>query len=726
MPEGVTLLDPIEVTAGGRLESSREVPASITALRGEQLESMGSRRFDDFAYFVPGLNWEKFDRVGGQLLVLRGISTGSNDSATVGIYVDDVPIGSSSAFANGGISLDLATFDLDRIEVLHGPQGTLYGASTLGGLLKYVTRDPQPGLWSTRLASEISVTQQGAPSYAARGVFNVPLAESPWALRIGLSRIHDGGFIASPALGRQDTNASDTDSVRAVVRGPLTENLTLRLSALYQRIEAQGLSLTERDLMSHEPRRGPYDHNNRFPEPAANRVPIVSAALDLDLGWARLLSASNLQAFRTHSLIDETDLADAVLHTGETVPTAILFRYKVDKWVQELRLQSPPGDRVEWIAGAFATAEKGIYDGIVYRADTRSGDVFNPGDLAPEPLPVTISGVRFYDFHSPSRFNEYAGFGDLTWTFSENLDVTLGGRYAHNVQDLRQVSSGVLDGDPVMGTNSHQMSQENSVTWLVNPRWRFGRDSLLYARVATGYRPGGPNLIIDSPTGTDAPPPPVFKQDAVTNYEIGLKTTLPDGRALLDLAVFYIAWRDPQLEVTRNNFVARENGHSARSRGAELAGRYRLTDAWTLGLTLAALDAKLTADAPAVPARKGEKLPLVADFSGTATADYGFGLPWGLSGRVFASYRYMGTRESSFQNDAARPRYTLSPYRLLDLRLSANAPNQFSVSLFGTNLLNQIGEVGATSTFAGSDASKPVLVNITQPRTIGVSASYDF
>lgn len=278
----------------------------------------------------------------------------------------------------------------------------------------------------------------------------------------------------------------------------------------------------------------------------------------------------------------------------------------------------------------------------------------------------------------------------------------------------------------MFGTDSRNKSKEKIVTWLVNPRYRLDSDSLFYGRVATGYRPGGPNVVINPPTGQDTPGRQVYDPDTLINYEVGMKSAFFDGTFIADLAVFQIDWDNIQLSVVRDNFTVRENGGSARIRGAELATRFGATRALTLGMTFAYLVGKLTEDAPAIPAKKGDQLPRSAKYSGTLTGDYRFGLPWGLWGNAFASYRYVGDRESSFTGSTATPRYELRAYDLWDARLSASGKN-YSVTLFGRNLLDQIGETSGSSVFAGeSDPDKPVQVVITQPRTIGVSVSYEF
>ena len=703
-----SVLDDITVTASKREESSRAVPAGITALGGEQLEAIGATRIEDYFALVPGLTIDKTGSAGGYQVNLRGVTTGPDNTATVGMYVDDAPVGSSTAYAGGARMIDFLANDLDRLEVLRGPQGTLYGASTLGGLIKFVTRDPEMGIGNGSVATDLSQTAHGGFSWTKRGVANIPLGDS-WATRLSASHGDDGGYIDGWRRNVEDQDASTNDSFRLVTRGQLADGLTMRLSALSLETDAEGFNASDYDFVTREPVPDKYQRGNRFAEPNSDQARLGNLTFDWALPVGDLKSVTSYQDLTRDAKQDGSDIYGVLLG----VPTGVFFRFDTKKWTQEIRLASSGESRLKWTAGLFYTDEDSSLAAQVTDESSPDGTYLG-------------SGTPIYDARLPTTYEEYAGFGDLGWSFTEAFDLTVGGRYAHNSQDFRQVSNGLLDTNFPAGTDVPASSSETVFTWLVNPRYRLDRNSIAYFRVASGYRAGGPNVV----TGPGSAPP-TYKADTLINYELGLKSTLLDGNLVVDFDVFHIDWTDIQLAVNRNGFASRENGGKAVSNGAELATLYRAASFMTLTGSAAYTEAHLTSDATQIMATDGQGLPGVPNFAATVGADFSTQFGGSLRGLASLSVRHVGERDSYFTGSNTRPNWELDAYQTVDLRAGVES-GPFSVMLSGRNLLDKDGQLSADTTYVGFQQSfglpvtAPVGVTTVAPRTIGLTLQYRF
>jgi iron complex outermembrane recepter protein len=260
-------LEEIVVTAQKFEEKLSETPLSVTALSAQNLAALGATQFRDFANTVPGLAFTT-SGVGSTQVNLRGITTGGNVSATVGIYVDEVPYGSSTPFASGAqLALDVGLFDVSRVEILRGPQGTLYGASTMGGLLKYVTITPDTSAFSALTRAGFASTASGGVSYDAAAALNAPLAADKAAIRVSGFYSHGGGYIDNAANGDDDVNESNVYGGRADLLLTPTEQLSVRLSAFAQDIERDAPATADFDRLAGRPLDDDLDQRRLRPEP---------------------------------------------------------------------------------------------------------------------------------------------------------------------------------------------------------------------------------------------------------------------------------------------------------------------------------------------------------------------------------------------------------------------------------------------------------------------------
>ncbi|HKE47612.1 MAG TPA: TonB-dependent receptor plug domain-containing protein, partial [Rhodanobacteraceae bacterium] len=541
-------LGTIIVTAEKRSEDIQEVPMSISVIGEEDLEKLHATQLTDFAGYLPGFIVQDGGAPGQAILSLRGIAPISAGS-TVATYIDETPLGSSSNYGAGStIILDLLPYDFQSFEVLRGPQGTLYGATSLGGLVRYTTKAPDTEHTSGRFGADVSsVSGAGDLGFGARGAFN--LALSPGTLALSASAAHQDtpGFIDNVRTGKKDQNDTTQDAGRVALRWTPNQDLAVTLQALTQRSDSDSSSYVALDATTHDPIYGSLKNDNYVPEPFRRDVDFYTATVNWDLGWGDFVSATSYSETESRVSTDASLIYGVLFplfgapNPGISLFTNDLMLYKTS---QEFRVASKPDDRFEWLAGVFWTRENSAQDQLASAQEFSGAPIVGLDPLA-------FAGL-------PSTYEEYAGFGDVTWKFSPSFDITAGVRWAHNSQDFAQISGGAI----LPNTVTPGSSSESVFTYSFSPRFHFGNDSMAYIRIASGYQPGGPNVVLpDVPPSVDA--------SKLTNYELGLKTTLDDNRWLIDAALFDIEWKN--IQVSASNGVASylANGGKARSKGLE-------------------------------------------------------------------------------------------------------------------------------------------------------------
>jgi len=685
-------LEEIVVTAQKRAERLIDTPQSVSVVTADDLNRLGATQFRDFANTVPGLDFTT-QGAGWTQIAIRGVTTGQDLGSTVGVYVDDIPYGSTSSFANGAhLSLDVGLFDLNRIEVLRGPQGTLYGASTLGGLIKYVTRQPDRENFNGEVQAGLSGTEDGGISYNVAGVLNAPLVTDKAALRVSAFQAHDGGFIDDPALGQQDVNRSDIYGGRADLLLTPTEALSIRIGGFVQNISRDGEGNTDYTFNG-TPLYGSLDQHRLVAEPFDQHFRLASGSVTYDLGPATLTSISSYQQTRTAFVQDLSLLyAPYCAFVGLSCNTVGYgFDFATNKFTQEVRLASGQSSALEWLVGGFYTHEASAVP-----------QQFNLQGLGGEPLPNEL-----FTLSQNSRYEEYAGFGDLTWHITGKLDASGGIRYAHNDQSYTQIGSGLF------GLSAPTArSADHVFTYLGNARYHFSDLATGYLRYATGYRPGGPNFVtINATTGLPTGPAS-FEADQLKSYEIGFKAQTPEQHFALDIAAYYIDWSNIQISVIRGGFGAIANASGgAAIKGAELSLSARPIDGLALSSAFAYQDAYVKNADANLQAAAGERLPNVPRFTAAMNADYRF---WegGLQPTIGGTLRYVTDRTTSFNGSVSYPQYRLPAYTTFDLRASLLF-NRFDVQLYARNLFDEHGQLSAFTAYGTAQ------VALLQPRTVG-------
>jgi iron complex outermembrane receptor protein len=697
----VSVLEEIVVTAQKFEQKLSETPLSVTAISARNLEVLGATQFRDFASTVPSLTFTT-SGVGSTQVNLRGITTGNNISPTVGIYVDEVPYGSSTPFASGAqLALDVGLFDVSRIEILRGPQGTLYGASTMGGLLKYVSVLPDVSAFGATARAGVVNTSGGGVGYDAAAAINAPLADDKAALRVSGYYTHDSGFIDDLTNGRDDVNESNVYGGRADLFVKPADQLSLRLAAFAQNIDRDGTASADFGLASGDPVDGDLDQRRLRAEPFEQEFRLASGTLTYDFENAALTSISSYQTVRSHAITDVSEFFGPALAASGIVLGSIEVEKEneTDKFTQEVRLAAT-GTLLDWSIGGFYTDEQSDQFQTL-NASLPDGAVF----------PVDLLTVNL-----PSSYEEYAGFGTLTWHLTQQLDFTGGVRYAHNSQRFEQIGSG-----PLIFSVPERSETDSIVTYLATVRYRASDNLMSYVRYATGYRPGGPNIVLNDLSGLPLADP-TFGADKLRSYESGIKASSADGRFGIDASVYFIKWDDLQINAVRNGLGVVDNAAAAESKGAELTLTLVPTPQLTLVGALGYVDAELSEDAPDLGGLEGDRLPDTPEFTGTLAADYSFEVG-GREAFLGTTVRHVTDRVSSYDASAGSPQYDLPEYTTVDLRAGLQLGSA-RLQLYLRNAFDERGKLSATTAF--SALGGPVWVSLVQPRTIGFNVITQF
>ena len=701
-PQKSAALEEVVVTASKRAENVQDVAASVTALAGDALVRLNAQDFADYAGLVPGLSFNGGGVIGHNQIVLRGLSTGAQQQgSTVGVYIDDVPFGTTGGLALGAaLSPDPDLFDVERIEVLKGPQGTLYGASTLGGLIKIVPRAADVTGFESSVRLSGSDVTDGAIGYGARGVVNVPFGDGKAAVRVSGFYRDDPGFVDNLGTQRRDANGAISRGGRVAFAYKPTDKLSVDLSALVQTADSRGRGIELVDPYTLDPIEGERTQRTFFSEPTEMKYELSSLKLTYDLGWADIVSVSG------YGVINDLGTFDYTSVFGPLFPVADLgvitdFNRRSDKFTQEVRLASTPDEgRLDWRLGLYYTHEKSLYGAYLKGRSVTTG----------EPLP----GVdNIYTFNLHSQYREAAGFGDVTVRLTDTLDFTSGLRWGRNEQEYTAPNSGLLSVTPVYGGES----SDSSWTFNETLRWK-PRDGLMsYITVASGYRPGGPAVIPPGVASTGS-----FGPDTVTNYEIGIKSESADRRLMLNASVFRIDWDDIQLNKLVGAFTIFANGGAARSEGLELEARYVPNDAWSFAAAAGYTSAELLDDAPDSGGVSGDPLPFSPDWSGAFMADYNFPVGQGARGNLGLTARYVGPSTSSFSNSLTNIPARLPSHTPLDFRAGLSF-DRWEVNLYVDNLQDKRGISGVQNRQIIPNQGLPSEAALYAPRTIGLAVS---
>lgn len=706
----------IIVTANKRPERQLDVPSAITAFRGSDLLDSGYTSLKDYLALTPGVQVSQVG--GGGAPVIRGLTTGTNLGAIVGIVVDGAPVGPSSSFNLGGAnSTDLDPIDLERVEVLKGPQGTLYGANTLGGLVSYTFARPSLDLVTATARGELSGTQHGGTSYSLRAAASAPIVQDMLGLRVSGYIDRPSGFIDNSVAGINDFNRQRNWGINGSLRFEPTPELSINIVGFHQRVNQLG-----QDYVVYGADRKPvtdlhYDQQlyNKYRKTSD----VLIGTVDYDLGFANLTSVSSYQKIDSYIVLNAltftAQLPFFTLFGGVPVPPGTAAgadaKGPIKKFSQELRLASSDDGPLQYVLGAFYTYEK---------ARTSTNVVGFDPDFQEVPTLAPAIGFGVNDI-----YKEIAGFGNLTYKFGEAFDLTGGLRIGRISQAYNQTFYGSDAGafnnflgflglDPVPADTGTTRGSETVKTYLLTARYHFSPDGMVYARYATGFRPGGPNFAVPGL-------PPSFKSDSTENFEGGLKTKFWNGKGTIDLSAFYMRWKDILIQVSSGGLNAYANGGNARVYGAEGSLSLRPVDGLTLAGTVAYNDGKITSVDPLAAASLGvgDPLPNSSKWSGSLALDYRTPVGGDWQAVVGGTAKFVGKRHTALRSSLINPDYLLPGYALFDVRAGVES-DRVDISLFVRNLTDKRAQLSGT----GANGINEIVVQ--RPRTMGFAVTFRY
>jgi outer membrane receptor protein involved in Fe transport len=777
--------DVIIITATRREQSVQEAPINIAAVGGEQIEEQGFSELADVLAYVPGINI--VDRGGrqGNPIIVRGLNAdpigpgdGNNSGGgTVATYIGEIPM-----------FVDLKLNDMQRVEVLLGPQGTLYGAGTLGGAIRYIPNKPDFAGDSLSVRAETyQYSEADSLSTDFGFTFNKAITDN-FAIRGSLDMLNDSGFIDQPYVVREigvsepdpdfndpaavaanlrrveDVDSEDVLSGRIAARwAPLTW-LDGTLTYYYQDSDIGGRRISSaRSVVP----AGEYENAKRVLEPNKLKNELLALEITADLGFAELTSASGISKYTEDGQRDQTDLLISLEYSYESFPTFAAFteeKGEEKRFNQEIRLVSKTEGPFSWIIGGFYNE----FESAGFSAEYTPGYAAFAGFNRPDDLEYYSQGR--------TKLVESAIFGEVAYDIMDSLTLTVGARaYEYDLKAFSAVDFPLFDPGFVPVPVSDIFNQpfdpdlgqkDDGVLGKVNIAWEATPDLLVYGTVSQGFRIGNSNGLGEcgpfDPNATQgacalAPgqqfgPNPgdisarderQFTADKTNNYEIGAKSTWLGGDLIINGAIYFIEWVDPQVSSATVNasIPITVNADGAESKGIELSSSWRVTDQFSLRGSYSFTQSELTAPVPDLvrtiapgggfatafeDGQSGDRLPgsPESQFSVFASYDMPFwdgGLRWNLG--------YAWQDEVLSRAGGRGSGLTLDAFGIANASVVYDA-GDWKGTLFVNNLFDEYAETGVTGTILSNQVVNGASVrsyytNIAPPRAIGVRFSWD-
>ena len=777
-------LQEVVVTSQRREEKITDVPLSISAYTKDQMDAQGVRDIDDIASLTPGITFQRADArtQANSAISIRGISSGVGASTT-GIYIDDTPVQVRQLGAGAGAyNVFPEVFDLDRVEVLRGPQGTLFGAGSEGGTVRFITAQPNLTQASGYARTELGYTENGDPSYEAGVAYGAPIVDDTLGFRVSAWFRRDGGWVdrdnwdhtsteAYPPVAPTpssitfpnsvDSNWQDSAAIRGALTYKPTDNLTITPSIYYQKVKYNDTSAFWGSLS--DPSSGDYVTGNAINSPTEDRFYLPSLKIDWAFSGVRLVSNTSYFNREGSSVNDYTAFETALWTQSFTIGTAHpylngpyypagytpaenIMGNAQSNITEELRLQSDdPSGRISWVVGAFYTHNKQtatqlVSDpGLVGLISSATDGFLTLEEAFGQPL---VDG-KYTDVEDPVRSidQQIALFGQADVKITDKLTFTAGVRVAEAKTDTTAHYEGPVVGAPVNDSGS---ATEHPVTPKASLTWKFDPDNMLYATAAKGFRIGGYNPRVGSPC-VDDPNYPGYKKDygsdSVWSYEVGSKNAVLDNHLQLQTSVYYINWKNIQQGISLNScgfgYVA--NLGSANSRGADFQADWAPIRELLVSLSVGYTDAKFT---ETVKATSNASVNLVTDGDHIAgwpvtvafATQYSFPI-LGHDGYARVDYQFQ-SRQSNLvaANDPLNGSYqadnvfVLPNVSQLGLRAGVRYSNGLDVSLFCKNLLDSHPVLSQSPSIALPISGELVDYDRTtlRPRTVGVTVTLHF
>ncbi len=720
-------IEVIEVTASKRgAQLVQDVPMSVQAIGGEEIRDIGALEFSDLAGQIPSLQIQDLGP-GDREYIIRGVN--SDATATVGVYYDEAVITARNKQDGGGRQADIELHDLARIEVLKGPQGTLYGASSMSGTIRFIPNAPDPGAFDFDSTGRISGTRFGGADYHWDGMVNIPVVQDRLALRAVGWITDESGFIDNVRLGRRNVNGNNVEGGRFAARLLAGEDFEITASAV---IQHRRVGDTSRFMPFYDPTYLANLQTFGFATPALGDLTSQDFTIN---DWNEDLQLYGVKAqyrtdfgtfFATTNYFDRKidfrfDSTPILLFFG--VPaTALTFEpQKREVWSGEVRFASDLDGPVNFVVGGFVSAENKDFE-VQVLASGPNGLPIGPWDPTKDFFLDGPPNAAIFGRVKSDDLNQQALFGEATWQVLPDLSVTVGGRLFHyRITSLgRQTKPFVGFADDARSIDL--TTKADNFQFKGNVAWKASDDVLVYFTAAEGFRVGGTNDAAINPTGIDVPEG--FDPDNLWNYEIGWKSTLLGGRLVLNAAGYVIVWKNMQVSGLDPSgaFPIIVNAGRARIDGFEFEMRARPARGLDVTFGGSVQNARLRQDMPlsdpAAPGfdpnagLKGDGIPNVPDFQAVAVLRYARPLTRTLDGSFRLDWTWRGAVDTQFRPSSPFNVH-LRGYSLVNLKLGIEN-DHWELALFARNLFDKRAQVDAISSF-----QDPLAFITVRPRTLG-------
>ncbi|MEP1551266.1 TonB-dependent receptor [Paraglaciecola sp.] len=629
-------IETIQITATRRTGTVQDAPLNITALTSDTLSEQNISDLDDVARWVPGLTVTDQGGRSDSPIIVRGLNTNSSgpssDGGTVATYVGEIPL-----------FINLRLNDIERVEVLIGPQGTLYGAGTLGGAIRYIPKQVELDVTEGQVYGDLFSQSESASLGGEAGfVFNTPLIEDELGVRVSVNKYHNPGFIDYNYVVKdggvslpdpdwtdqtaidenlkqvEDANGEDTLTAKIALRWQPNDNFDATLSYFYQNQEVEGRSITHYNALSDDNPLGDlvgkYESAYRYVEPREKEDSLLSLEMKVDLGFAELVSATGKSEYNAVGQRDQTDLLIRLDYSYEEFPAFSAYTREVDDveiLTQELRLVSTNDSALSWIVGGFYNKIESFGESSEFTPgfDEYAINVWGvDGNLRPDSLEYYSVGY--------TEVTEKALFGELSYQINDKWDVTVGLRkYEYDVTSSSAVDLPLFytvfdgrDSDSLEIDLSTETADDSGDLFKFNTSYQFTDDLMGYFTVSEGFRIGGSNGVAACPDNIDEiatqivcalPNEVLYTPDTTTNYELGFKSTWLKNKFHFNAALFNVDWDNAQVSgaTVNGQQTITSNAATANSKGVEISTRAILSDSLSAYATYSYTQAELTDDA---------------------------------------------------------------------------------------------------------------------------------
>jgi outer membrane receptor protein involved in Fe transport len=730
-----SVLEEITVTAN-KLNATKvlDTPVSIQAISGDALQRAGASGIMDIAGDIPGLSIQDLGP-GDKKYVIRGIN--STGASTTGVYYGEAVISGSNADDGGGFESDIRLYDMDRVEVLRGPQGTLYGASSMSGTIRFIPKLPNLNKIEGYGTVEASQTSH-APTTAnwnINGALNLPIIEGMLSLRVVGWKLHDAGYVNQIRVGTigrlEGVNDDNVGGGRVALRYQPFDDLTIDANYTAQTENSNGSSrwtppgvtafhggpivpVQGCDLCNTDVTQSPWSDNLR--------VYGLTAAYNTHFGT--VTATSNQFDRRTSFNFDSTPIL-----VSFDVPIAAETLEPRNRKVNssELRYASDLNSPVNFVVGGYREHETQDLAVEVIKTDDRGLPIgqfssSNAADALSNP-----NGNTFFGRTDSRRTTQWAGFGEATWKVNDALTAIVGARYFTETLNGVQTQThpfGGFPGAPNLVPITDPEQSFNKVTWKENVSYKFNDALLAYETVSTGFRSGGLNAVSEP----FEPIPIAYAPDTLTNFEVGTKGRLFEGQLEYQLDAYFIRWDNIQVQETTADaaFVYLGNAGRAHVKGVEFELTARPIEYLTVNFAGSYQDAFLVKGASAQQyalnstlGRTGDDIPNVPKYQFNLGLNYTRPIAGDWQGMAAADVIYRDSMDAYFTSNL-KYNLVLAPYTLVNLRTGViNGP--WSVTAFARNIANKRAQVSAINS-----AQDPNALLTVQPRTIGLTITRKF